>query len=206
MTPHLGRVLVRRLHEDRPAREQADERVGVVHRGRVVDAEQVDVLAHQVAVGGPFAVVAGFEDDVDGLAERVEQGEEQVEELLAGDGGGEDRHREAVAVAEDADAEAFAGHDRQAGGGADGLGQEEVAVAVHLQVGRQFLGIHGRTLSGVASANPRDPPVADHSLPAANVFCARPTAMSMTSASTELAVGICPAPGPWYSVSPTTSP
>ena len=48
--PHLVRVGVRRLHEDRPARHQALERQRAEDGRRVVDAQQLDVLQLRVHV------------------------------------------------------------------------------------------------------------------------------------------------------------
>ncbi len=56
---------------------------------------QVDLLAEQIAVVGAFGFVTGFQDDVDELAERVEQVDESVEQVFAADGGGEHGNLEA---------------------------------------------------------------------------------------------------------------
>src|SRR5438105_8001053 len=63
---------------------------------------QVDVLAKQVAVigvtrRGAVGVVAGFKNDVDYLAQGIEEVKKNVEKLFAGDRGGQDGDLEAGA-------------------------------------------------------------------------------------------------------------
>ena len=81
---------------------------------------QVDVVAAEVGVVVGAGAVAALEDDVDHLAQRLEQGEEDVEEPLGRDRRREHRQPEPRwPVAEDLDAVAFArahGHVRRRAG------------------------------------------------------------------------------------------
>ena len=83
--------------------------------------------------------MAGFEDDVDHVAQLLDEGHEGVHHVLAGDGGHEDRHFGAVLfVAVDVVAVAGAGDDFQCVGRTNGVGQLEVAVAADAEVGFQL--------------------------------------------------------------------
>src|SRR5262249_37738047 len=76
--------------------------------------QELDVLAVKIAVPLAVGIVAGFQDDIDGVAERIEQIEEAIEQLLAREGGDEHRHTEAgLGVAVQAHAEPFLRHDLQ---------------------------------------------------------------------------------------------
>ena len=109
-------------------------------------------LAEEVAVAGAFAGVAGLQHQIDHLAERNEQVEEEVEEFLLRDGRGQHGHRQGRAgVAEDVQAEALPRRDRHVRGRADGVGQHEVAVAIDAQMGGQLSRGHGDA-SGHVSA------------------------------------------------------
>src|SRR5436309_3397228 len=91
----------------------------------------VDVLAVQVAVFGTGGSVAGLEDDIDDLTQRLEQGEEYLEELGAGDGGGQHRHLDFVApVPEDVEAVSLPRLYRPLSGGPNRVGQLKVAGTV----------------------------------------------------------------------------
>ena len=86
------------------------------------------------------AVVAGFQHHVDGEAQRIQQIHEGLEQVLAGDGGHQHGHAGVVLlVAVVVVPIALARHDLQVVGGADGVGEREVAVAGHPQMRLQFL-------------------------------------------------------------------
>ena len=96
----------------------------------------------KVLVRGAGTLVAGLENDIHDGAERVEQGEEGVEEPLTRHGRGDGGHLEAGALVPVVlDAEAFARHDGHLGRGADRVGQGEIAVATDVQMIGEF-GIH----------------------------------------------------------------
>jgi hypothetical protein len=110
----------------------------VAHQDRAVD-----VTAAQVVVAVAAAVVTGLQDDVDALAERLEEVEEDVEQLLGGDGGPEDRKDDpGLGVAEAAQALPLDRDDGHVRAGPDGVGEKEVAVALLAQV-RRGEGRHG---------------------------------------------------------------
>ena len=99
----------------------------------------VDVFAVQVGVAVRFVAVAGFEDHVDHVAERLDQRHERVHHARAGDGGHQDGHLGAVLfVAIHVVAEAGAGHDFQVVRRPDGVAELEVAVAGDAEVGFQL--------------------------------------------------------------------
>jgi hypothetical protein len=79
--------------------------------------------------------MAGLDDDVHDLAERIKQVEEDIKQAFAGDRS--DQHgnfKLGLDVAVGADAKAFTGNDLQIKRRADGLGEPEVTVAIDLQV------------------------------------------------------------------------
>ena len=104
---------------------------------------QVDVLSEQVAVAGAAAGVAGLQDDIHDRPKRIEQVEEEVEESLARDGGGQHRDVDAgphIVVA--FEAVALAWDDLELGRRPDCLRQAEVAVAVDPDMLGQDFGSH----------------------------------------------------------------
>lgn len=108
----------------------------------------IDVFAEQVAMLAAGLLVARFQNDVDHQTERLEQGEKYVEERLAGDGGRQDWNLQtSFRIAIRFQAEAFARNDLQVQSGPNRLGQLEVAVAIHLQMGQQLLRAHVCTCS-----------------------------------------------------------
>ena len=85
-----------------------------------------------------LALVAGLHDDVDLVAEGVEQVHEDLEEAFRGDARGQDGHGVAgLGVAVDVAAVSLAGDDLQAEGGPDRVGQREAPVAADAAGGRR---------------------------------------------------------------------
>jgi hypothetical protein len=111
---------------------------------------QVNGFAVKVAMMSAIALMAGFQDDIDDFAERIEHLQEKVEEAFARDGSGQDRHAEArPGVAIGVDAKTLTGDHLPVDRGPDCLGQPEVAVTVHLKMGSQFISTQGNTLRSV---------------------------------------------------------
>src|SRR5262249_5374052 len=116
-------------------------------------------------VGAGLALVAGLHDDVDLLAERVEQVHEDLEEPLRGDGGGQHGHGVArFGVAVDVAAVSFARDDFQAERGADRVGQPEAPVATDPEVGvelvlAQVVEAGSGHMAGVGAEHPLEEPL-----------------------------------------------
>ena len=107
----------------------------VVVEGALED-DRVHVLAVHVGVGARLGFVAGLHDDVDDLAQRIEQVHEDVEEPIGGDRGRQDGHLVAgLGVAIDVAAVALARDHVEPDRRANGIGQQEVAVAADAEVG-----------------------------------------------------------------------
>ena len=105
-----------------------------------LEHRHVDVLAVEVLVPVAVVAVAGLHHHVGHRAERVQQVEEDLEEAAAGDGRHQHGDRGAVLlVAVAVVPVALGGHDVQAVGGPDGVGEHEVAVACYAQVRFQLL-------------------------------------------------------------------
>ena len=110
---------------------------------------QIDFFADEIAVFALCRVVTGFEHDVDDVAQRRQQIEEDVEQVLGGNRCGQDGNfQTGLLILVGVAALALARHDEQVGGRADGIGQSEVPVAVNEQMSSKIVGGHGSPCAG----------------------------------------------------------
>lgn len=119
----------------------------------------INLFAKQIGVPAISFLVAGFEDDVDDIAEWFKQGDEEVEEAFAADGDHQNGQAGA-AVGIDKPFMAIAGpwNDIEPPCGADSIGELKVAVAADANMGLKLLirqaaeRISGRVSTAVAAA------------------------------------------------------
>ena len=96
---------------------------------------QVDMLAIEIEMPGPVSSMAGFQDDIDQFAQRIEKIEEDIEKFFAGHGGGQHGDFETgFLVPVRLHAKCLPGHDWQIQRGADGIGEPEFAVLIFPQM------------------------------------------------------------------------
>ncbi len=94
--------------------------------------------------------MTGLENHIDNLTKRFQQAEERVEEVLPRHRCRQDWHTQAGdRVAVHVETVRLARDDLEIERRADRLGQEEVAIAIYLQMSSEFVGTHVGTLTRV---------------------------------------------------------
>src|SRR5262249_16928086 len=107
---------------------------------------QVDLLAKQVAVHARIRMMARLQDDIDSRPQRVEQRQEDVEELLAGNRGGHDRNFHPGAfVAVDIHSETLPWRHGNVCGRTNGVSQLEITISVYPEMISQACTVHDST-------------------------------------------------------------
>ena len=139
------------LDLDRPLRMEDRDPGAAVVEEEILEVPQ-DALEHRPLDpiagdldGGAAVAVARFEDDVDRVAERFEEAEEGLEEILARDGT-DQRRQLGPGGGIDVGVEAISGlrHDVELPAGPDGVGEGEAAVTTAGEMGLERRAVGGR--------------------------------------------------------------